>query len=184
MLMASSKVSVTIWGTLVHLSFSGHKSPGTSVPSSEQKQSGSLHNSLSQIGALFGSVSASRNQTLTPLFSKNFWWKLTTNVLIRPISTVCFSITEKIPGNTSGISTGEFIGAITQRSVCHQERLHLLLPCQLITVLHSPFPVTSLLLKIKCKSWRTSDGLKTLEVRKIISLLFYKLTNLQQQCTG
>merc|ERR1719515_601791 len=79
MLMASSKVRVTIWGTRVHLSFSGHKSPGTSVPSSEQKQSGNLHSSLSQGGALLGSVSASQTfssdpsvQSVSPLQKRFF----------------------------------------------------------------------------------------------------------------
>jgi len=60
LLMASSKVTVTIWGTLSHLSFSGQRSPGTSDPSSEQKQSGSLQMLLSHAGARLGSVSISK----------------------------------------------------------------------------------------------------------------------------
>merc|ERR1712241_1635223 len=65
-LMASSKARVTIWGTLSHRSFSGQRSPGTSVPSSEQKQSGSLQRVLSHGGALFGSVSASQTFSSEP----------------------------------------------------------------------------------------------------------------------
>ena len=49
----------------MHRSFSGHRSPGTSVPSSEQKQSGSLQRVLSHLGALLGSVSASRTSSLS-----------------------------------------------------------------------------------------------------------------------
>lgn len=54
LLMASSKVMVIIWGT----SLAG-KSPGITVPSSEQKQSGKTQTVGSQCGALFGSFSAS-----------------------------------------------------------------------------------------------------------------------------
>lgn len=53
--MASSKVMVIIIGT-----FFGGKSPGTLVPSSEQKQSGRTQTAGSQCGALLGSVSISR----------------------------------------------------------------------------------------------------------------------------
>lgn len=52
--MASSKVIVIIMGT-----FFGGKSPGTVVPSSEQKQSGKTQTAGSHGGARFGSVSAS-----------------------------------------------------------------------------------------------------------------------------
>lgn len=54
LLMASSKVIVIIIGT-----FLGGKSPGTVVPSSEQKQSGRTHTAGSQCGARFGSLSIS-----------------------------------------------------------------------------------------------------------------------------
>merc|ERR1719320_1650438 len=60
--------------SLSHLSFSGQRSPGTSDPSSEQKQSGSLQMLLSHAGARLGSVSISQAfssepslQSLTPL---------------------------------------------------------------------------------------------------------------------
>lgn len=52
---ASSNVIVIIIGT-----FLGGKSPGTVVPSSEQKQSGNTQTAGSQGGARFGSVSASK----------------------------------------------------------------------------------------------------------------------------
>jgi len=52
--MASSNVMVIIMGT-----FFGGRSPGTVVPSSEQKQSGKTQTAGSQGGALFGSVSIS-----------------------------------------------------------------------------------------------------------------------------
>lgn len=52
--MASSKVIVIIMGT-----FFGGKSPGTVVPSSEQKQSGKTQTAGSHGGARLGSVSAS-----------------------------------------------------------------------------------------------------------------------------
>merc|ERR1719397_705333 len=74
LLIASSKVMVTIWGTRSQRSFSGQRSPGTCVPSSEQKQSGSLQIVLSHFGARFGSDSISQAfssepslQSLTPL---------------------------------------------------------------------------------------------------------------------
>lgn len=54
--MASSNVIVIIMGT-----FFGGKSPGTVVPSSEQKQSGRTQTAGSQWGALLGSVSISGN---------------------------------------------------------------------------------------------------------------------------
>merc|ERR1711899_198668 len=60
--MASSKVTVIIWGTFWQLDPAGptlHKFPGTWVPSSEQKQSGNLQMVVSQGGALLGSVSIS-----------------------------------------------------------------------------------------------------------------------------
>lgn len=54
LLMASSKVIVIIMGTLL-----AGRSPGTVVPSSEQKQSGKTQTAGSHGGALFGSVSIS-----------------------------------------------------------------------------------------------------------------------------
>lgn len=57
LLMASSKVIVTIMGI-----FFGGKFPGTLVPSSEQKQSGNTHTAGSQGGARFGSLSISTMQ--------------------------------------------------------------------------------------------------------------------------
>lgn len=57
LLMASSKVIVIIWGT----SLAG-KSPGMTVPSSEQKQSGSTHCEVSHGGALLGSLSISKTK--------------------------------------------------------------------------------------------------------------------------
>ena len=62
LLIASSKVTVIIWGTFWQLDPAGptlHKLPGTWVPSSEQKQSGNLQIVVSQGGARFGSVSIS-----------------------------------------------------------------------------------------------------------------------------
>merc|ERR1711962_1007970 len=58
--MASSNVMVIIRGTLSHLSLFGQRSPGTSDPCSEQKQSGSLQMSLSHGGAALGSLSTSQ----------------------------------------------------------------------------------------------------------------------------
>jgi hypothetical protein len=54
LLMASSNVIVIICGT-----FFGGKSPGTVVPSSEQKQSGKTQTAGSHGGARFGSLSIS-----------------------------------------------------------------------------------------------------------------------------
>lgn len=57
LLMASSKVMVIIMGTSL-----ADKSPGTVVPSSEQKQSGKTHTAGSHGGARFGSLSMSVNK--------------------------------------------------------------------------------------------------------------------------
>ena len=62
--MASSKVMVTICGTLKQSVPPGQRSPGTSVPDSEQKQSGSRQIDLSQGGARFGSFSMSEEKKL------------------------------------------------------------------------------------------------------------------------
>ena len=57
---------------------------------------------------------------------------------------------------------------LTQEPSCGRQEplvwLDLLLPGQLITVLHSPLPVTSLLLQVKSQTRRASDGLQTLDI--------------------
>lgn len=60
---------MTIWGTFWHSAPAGPTSqslPGTWVPSSEQKQSGSLQMVVSQGGALLGSVSMSQEFSSEP----------------------------------------------------------------------------------------------------------------------
>jgi len=84
-----------------------------------------------------------------------------TNIFIGSILAILFTIAEEILCDTDSITTSQFIGSLAERLVSHQERLCFLLSCKFITVLHSPLPVTCLLLKIKCKSWGTSDGLQS-----------------------
>ena len=88
----------------------------------------------------------------------------TTNIFIGTILAILFTIAEEILCDTDSITTSQFIGSLAERLVSHQERLCFLLSCKFITVLHSPLPVTCLLLKIKCKSWGTSDGLQSLKM--------------------
>merc|ERR1712047_124856 len=49
---------------------------------------------------------------------------------------------------------------ISQRLVGAEKRLHLPFLGQLVTVLHSPLPITSLLLQVEGETRRTSDGLQ------------------------
>lgn len=63
LLMASSNVMVIIIGT-----FLAGRSPGTDVPSSEQKQSGNTHTAGSHGGARLGSLSISENSQFSIKF--------------------------------------------------------------------------------------------------------------------
>merc|ERR1719175_255843 len=70
-----------------------------------------------------------------------------------------FFHTEKVLAYTDGISTCKLV-VLTERLICAEQRLHLLLLGQLITVLHSPLPITRLLLQVKGEARGASDGLQ------------------------
>ena len=88
--------------------------------------------------------------------------QLTTNVFVRSISAVLLAVAEEILLDTGAVTAGQLTGLIAQGGIGHQQGLHLPLSGQFITVLHSPFPVTGLLLEIESQTWRTSDSLQTL----------------------
>ena len=89
--------------------------------------------------------------------------ELTTNILVRPVSAVLLAVAEEILLDAGAVTAGQLTGLVTQGRVGHQQRLHLPLPGQFITVLHSPFPVAGLLFEIESQTWRTSDSLQTLQ---------------------
>ena len=110
---------------------------------------------------------------------------LTTRVLIRSIITVLVTITEQFFRNTSLISARQLVGSITDWLISHQQRLHLPLPGQEMTIVDGGLPVTGLLLKIKSKAWRTSDLLQTLSI-VLMNILrnFQIIYILPPRCTG
>ena len=85
----------------------------------------------------------------------------TTCIFVRAIGTVLLAVTEEVFVDADGITTGQ-LANLTEGLVCVQKGFHLLLPCQLITVLHSPLPITGLFFQVKSKTGRTTDGLQTL----------------------
>merc|ERR1719507_1199019 len=80
-------------------------------------------------------------------------------IFVRAVCAILLSITEKVLAYTNGISARKLV-VLTERLVCAEQRLHLLLLGQLITVLHSPLPITRLLLQVKGKARGASDGLQ------------------------
>ena len=91
---------------------------------------------------------------------------ITTCIFIRSISAVLLPITEEALLDANGVPTGELVG-LTEGLVRAQERLHFLLLGELITVLHSPLPVTGLLLQVKRQTGRAADGLQTLGIKAL-----------------
>ena len=93
---------------------------------------------------------------------------LTTCVFVRAIGTVLLAVTEEVFVDADGITTGQFAN-LTERLVCVQKGFHLLLPCQLITVLHSPLPITGLFFQVKSETRWTTDSLQAL--RKLVHII-------------
>ena len=87
---------------------------------------------------------------------------LTTDILVRAVVTFLHSVTEQTLGDAGAVSTGQFVGVLTERLVRYQQRFYLFLFCLFITIFHSPLPVTGLLLQVKGETWGTSDSLETL----------------------
>ena len=90
--------------------------------------------------------------------------KLTAGIFIRAVVAVLVAVTEKTLVNADGV-TARKLSNLTERLICAEQRLHLLLLGQLITVLHSPLPITRLLLQVKGEARGASDGLQAL-IRK------------------
>ena len=86
---------------------------------------------------------------------------LTAGVLVRAVVAILVAVAEELLGDAGGVPAGELV-VVTDRLVSHQQRLYLLLFCLLITIFHSPLPVTGLLLQVKGKAWGASDSLETL----------------------
>merc|ERR1711899_285926 len=125
LLMASSKVIVTICGTRSHRSLSGQRSPGTSEPSSEQKQSGSLQMFLSQSGARLGSFSISQAfssepslQSLLPSQKSPLSMQMESPQASLPISQRGSSVLRRGCTFLSLVSLSQFFTAHFQSQVC------------------------------------------------------------------
>merc|ERR1712055_324256 len=125
LLMASSKVIVTICGTRSHRSLLGQRSPGTSEPSSEQKQSGSLQMFLSQSGARFGSFSISQAfssepslQSLLPSQKRPLSMQIESPHASLPISQRGSSVLSRGWTFLSLVSLSQFFTAHFQSHVC------------------------------------------------------------------
>ena len=87
--------------------------------------------------------------------------KLTAGIFIGTVVTVLVAVTEKSLVNADGVSACE-LANLTEGLVGAEKRLHLSFLGQLVTVLHSPLPITRLLLQIEGETRRTSDGLQAL----------------------
>ena len=86
---------------------------------------------------------------------------LTAGIFVRAVCAIFLSITEKVLAYTDGISACKLV-VLTERLISAEQRLHLLLLGQLITVLHSPLPITRLLLQVEGEARGASDGLQAL----------------------
>ena len=88
--------------------------------------------------------------------------KFTAGIFIRAVVAVLVAVTEKTLVNADGV-TARKLSDLTERLICAQQRLHFPLLGQLVTVLHSPLPITSLLLQVKRQTRGASDGLQALK---------------------
>jgi len=182
LLMASSKVIVTIWGT----SLDG-RSPGIVVPSSEQKQSGRTHTVGSQGGALLGSLSISGTLRRSRLFSvarslpfpkgafvpsqvrdaSQCWGPtetccelLTANIFIGAIGTILLSIAEETSLDTGSVSARE-VAVLAERLLGIEQGFGLPLFVLQLAIVHGVLPIAGLLVDIEVQPSRTSDCLQT-----------------------
>jgi len=80
-------------------------------------------------------------------------------IFVRTIITVLVAITEKTLVDADGVAARK-LSNLTERLVCAEQRLNFPLLGQLVTVLHSPLPITRLLLQVKRQTRRASDGLQ------------------------
>ena len=129
---------------------------------------------LSHSGARFGSFSISRRveeiRWKRVLLYKE---KHTAGVFIRPVIAVLVSVAEKTLVDADGVTTRE-LPDLTEGFICAEQRLNLPLLGQLVTVLHSPLPITRLLLQVKRQTRGASDGLQALEKVRLRDLDFRK----------
>jgi hypothetical protein len=84
---------------------------------------------------------------------------LSARVFVRAVAAILDSITEEPLLETVSVSTCQMV-VLANGFIRAQQRLHLSLPGQLITVLHCVLPIAGLFLQIEGKAGRTTDGLK------------------------
>ena len=87
--------------------------------------------------------------------------KLTAGIFIGTVVTVLVAVTEKTLVDADRV-TARKLANLTERLICAEQRLDFPLLGQLVTVLHSPLPITSLLLQVEGKTRRAPDGLQAL----------------------
>jgi hypothetical protein len=80
-------------------------------------------------------------------------------IFVRTIVAVLVAITEKTLVDADGVAACK-LSDLTERLICAEQRLNFPLLGQLVTVLHSPLPITRLLLQVKGQSRGASDGLQ------------------------
>jgi hypothetical protein len=80
-------------------------------------------------------------------------------IFVRTIVTVLVAITEKTLVDADGVAARK-LSNLTERLVCAEQRLNFPFLGQLVTVLHSPLPITRLLLQVKRQARGASDGLQ------------------------
>ena len=88
--------------------------------------------------------------------------KLTAGIFVRTVVAVLVAVTEKTLVDADRV-TARKLSDLTERLICAEQRLDFPLLGQLVTVLHSPLPITRLLLQIKRQTRGASDGLQALE---------------------
>ena len=88
--------------------------------------------------------------------------KLTACIFVRTIVAVLVAIAEKTLVDADGVAARK-LSDLTERLICAEQRLNFPLLGQLVTVLHSPLPITRLLLQVKRQARGASDGLQALE---------------------
>lgn len=88
--------------------------------------------------------------------------ELTARVLVGTVGAVFFSVAEESAFNTLTITASQ-VSFFTKRLISDQQRLHLALFVLQLAILHSTFPVTSLLFNIEVQTGWATNGLKTLK---------------------
>ena len=84
--------------------------------------------------------------------------KLTAGIFIRTVVAVLVAVTEKTLVDADRV-TARKLANLTERLICAEQRLDFPFLGQLVTVLHSPLPITRLLLQVKRQTRGASDGL-------------------------